>query len=581
MKTKIFAIIFLLAANALISFAQGLNVRGTVRDTHGDPVTGAVVMLQGSTTVATVTNAKGTWALSLPAGSKDAVLVFSCISFADRVEQVAGRGVIDVVLEDDTETLEEVVVVGYGAMRRSDLTGSVASVRIDDDNAAKSSTLDQMLDGRAAGIQVLSDSGSPDAGVTIRVRGIASFTGNTDPLYVVDGVIVGGSSNGLATMQVGTSNNAQEETNGLAGINPQDIASIEILKDASATAIYGSRGANGVVLITTKQATKDIPVVRFNSGVSVSETDKRLDILGFDEYVQMLKAYGTSTSEGQLAKLYEDPSTLSGLKVTPIDWQDYIFRTAVSHRYYFSVSGRPKGYNYLFSVGYNHNEGVIRASDSDNLTARLNLEKRVFRRLKLSFKTSVGYVKSNLVTGAVNGGNITSRSSLIRSALRSKPYITINPEEDTEEYDSSATDDINFGPSRWLNGMTNTSERMRVNPSLSADLTLAKWLTFRSTLGADFVKNERIKTKVSRLSVGYGNTAGVGDAKSFRWNWDNLLIADFKRTVIVCRPHWDSLRQGNPMKHSRLLVASCPSPMPTSTILTMLPPTTASLTLTP
>lgn len=307
----------------IIAMAQGVTVKGTVKDLKGEPLIGVAVMLEDNTKVGTVTDAGGKYQLVLPSG-KNHVLVFTSIGYKELKVDVAGKAVVDAVLEDDTTMLEETVVVGYGAMKRSDITGALTSVKIDDETAAKSASLDQMLEGRAAGVQVLSNSSNPDAAVTIRVRGIASFSGNTDPLYVVDGVIVEGAAQSVTTMSVGSFTNAVEQTNGLAGINPQDIASIEILKDASATAIYGSQGANGVVLITTKSASRDVPVVRFNAGVTVSVPGSRVDVMDFDEYVDYLSIHPDVAAKNALKNIYADPESRDGLKVTPTDWQDYV-----------------------------------------------------------------------------------------------------------------------------------------------------------------------------------------------------------------------------------------------------------------
>ena len=173
--------------------------------------------------------------------------------YTSRTLPIGNRTTLDFVLEEDAGQLEEVVVVGYGAMRKSDLTGAVTSVKIDEGAAARSTSLDQLLQGRAAGVQVLANNASPDAGINIRIRGMGSFNSSTDPLYVVDGIINNGQSEMVTTITQGAdSAGSDEATNGLPGLNPQDIERIEILKDASATAIYGSQGANGVVLITTK-----------------------------------------------------------------------------------------------------------------------------------------------------------------------------------------------------------------------------------------------------------------------------------------------------------------------------------------
>ncbi len=525
---QIIPIVLFLSAALTLSAQQRISISGKIRDSKGAPVAGAVVVLKGNSSFNAVSSADGSYNISLPSGKAD-TLQFSCLSYKTLDLPVGRSSVINATLEEDSEQLEEVVVVGYGAMRRSDLTGSVTSVRIDEDKASRSTTLDQMLEGHAAGVQVLSESSAPDAGISIHIRGIASFSGSTDPLYVVDGVIMNGSSSSVKTMHTSlTSNQSSENTNGLSGINPQDIASIEILKDASATAIYGSQGANGVVLITTKEATRDTPVIYFNPSVTVSTPTRMLDVLDFDDYVDLLEHSKNSKAEGYLKSLYEDPSTHSGLKVEPVDWQEYIFRTAVKRSYYFSVTGKPKGYNYLFSVYYGHNEGVIRTSQSDGITVRLNLSKELSKSVKLSFKSSVGYTNTNLVTGKLAGGNISSQSSVLRSTLRCHPFKFPASGEEAEEYDAAAEDDINFSPERYVRGSSNISEKVRVNPSLNLEWRIMKGLTFTSTLGADYTTDQRTKSKVARLAPGYGNIAGIGAAQRLYYNWDNLLTFNRK-----------------------------------------------------
>ena len=527
---KIISILCLMVIG-IAAMAQSNTIKGTVKDSNGEPLIGVAVMLEGNTKIGTVTDVDGKYQLTLPSG-KNHVIVFTSIGYKEFKTEYTGKSVIDATLQEDTTMLEETVVVGYGAMRRSDLTGSLTSVKIDDETAAKSASIDQLLEGRAAGVQVLSDNSNPDSGVTIRVRGIASFSGNTDPLYVVDGVIVDGSSQSITTMSVGSFTNATESTNGLAGINPQDIASIEILKDASATAIYGSQGANGVVLITTKSASRDVPVIRFNAGVTVSAPGSRVDVMGFEEYVDFLDSY-TKTSNTDVKNavtlmnnLYRDPENREGQKVTPIDWQDYVTRTAVSQRYYLSISGKPKSTNYFFSLGYSHSEGVIRRTNSDNITASLNLQKHITKNLVIRFKTNFGFTKSDIVTGSVSGGNVTSRSSVLRSTLRSKPFIYKDPASDVEDEVLTDSDsETVYGPDRLMSGSNNTSERYRVIPSLTLDWNITTWLSFKSSFGGELLTEERIKTREARISVGNGNIAGIGDGKGVKFNFDNTLTA--------------------------------------------------------
>lgn len=522
----ILASLILLAGN--VSMAQNISVSGSVKDSSGEPLTGIAVMLQGRPGIGTVTDLEGKWSLAIPS-SGNPVLTFSGIGYKEQTAEVGGRAVIDIVMAEDSEKLDESVVIGYGSMRRSDLTGAVTSVKVDDEKAATSSTLDQMLEGRAAGVQVLADGTSPDAGVTIRVRGIATFTGNSDPLYVVDGVIVNGSSQSITTMSVGSSSNAVESTNGLAGINTQDIASIEILKDASATAIYGSQGSNGVVLITTKSASRDLPVVRYNTGLTISRAGRRIDVLSFDEYVDYLDNYPSVTANEYLSYIYDNWQDKDNrvIKVTPMDWQDYITRTAIGQRHYVSISGKPKNTNYFMSLGYTHSEGVLKRTDSDNITASLNLQRQLSRVLTVRFKTNFGYTRSDLVTGAVSGGNVTARSSLLRSTLRSKPYMYKSPDaEDEDEVQTDADADLLYGPHRWLAGSTNVSERFRIIPSLTVDWKINSWVAFKSTFGGEVNSEERDKTKADKISVGNGNLAGIGAGRYTRFNFDNTLTGN-------------------------------------------------------
>lgn len=366
---KIISIVCILCF-CLFLQAKERTLSGTVIDIKGEPVPGAVVQIEGVSGVGTVTDSKGYFSLKADIDN-NAQLICSCMGYLEKKVSIGTDFSYTIILEEDRLLLDEAVVVGYGAMRRSDLTGAVTSVKIDDEMAARSATLDQMLEGKTAGMQVLAGGGGPDSGINIRIRGLSSF-GNSEPLYVVDGIIMNCESEELTTID-----KAASPTNGLSGINPRDIASIEILKDASATAIYGSLGANGVVLITTKQANSQKPQISFSGGVSVSQTMKKMDILSFNEYVQYLEANPSSSSTKYLNSLYEGyvgPDNRGQLKVTPMDWQDYCFQTGISQRYYLSIAGKPKSLNYLFSIGFNDKNGIIRSSYARGLSMRLNLE---------------------------------------------------------------------------------------------------------------------------------------------------------------------------------------------------------------
>jgi len=516
--------IFALALVGLNASAQ-TKISGTVKDSKGEPVIGAVVMLNGSSSVGSVTDIDGKYSITLPASTKSPKLKASCIGYVENMVEVGGRSVIDFVLEDEATELDEVVVVGYGSLRKSDLTGSVTSVKIDEGNAARSTSIDQLLQGHAAGVQVLSQGGSPDAGVSIRIRGLSSFNGSTEPLYVIDGVIMDTSQGGESLLSAGLDNSGGgEETNGLMGINPQDIASMEILKDASATAIYGALGANGVVLITTKAATKDRPSVSFSGGVDVMKNYAKAPILDFEEFCDYLfakKELGTGSSpDTYLNRIYADPNDRSTLKVTPLDWQDYTLRTAIGQRYHFTISGRPKSIAYTFSLGYIDKQGIVKKTGAKQYTARLNLDKTVNKKLKFGTKTSFAYIDSDQTQGT-GGTRFTNATSLIRSMRSYRPYTTENLDA---EDDDEPEEDLRSGPNRWLNKnhFINTRQEYRITPSVYLDYKIIPSLSFRSQLGGDYRNREQQKYKSSYINTTTEGTNGAaGTYENFSWNWSN------------------------------------------------------------
>ena len=532
---KKFIFITLLFISSL-AFAQSkMTVKGTIKDSKGEPIIGAVVMLEGSTTAGAATDIDGKYTLTFtPQNGKKPRLVASCISYQTQIAEVAGRGVIDFVLVDDAEVLDEVVVVGYGSMRRSDLTGSVTSVKIDETEAGQSASLDQLLQGRAAGVQVTNNSASPDGGVSIQIRGASSFNGSTEPLYVVDGVIINTSSSTSLMSNSGADNTgADESTNGLMGINPQDIASMEILKDASATAIYGSQGANGVILITTKSANREKPVIRASVGIDLSTPYKKMPMMTFDEYYAYQVAMSKQTLSPDVATSAQSRlSTLNGdsfsTRYDIMDWQDYMMRNALSQRYYVSISGKPKQTNYMFSVGYNNAQGIIKSTGFKNYTIRLNLDRRFGKIISLGTRSSLSYLDSQLTQGA-STGRLNAASSLMRSMLTSPPYGSkLDYDEEGDVIDMG--DDTNqSGPNRWMQGFVNNKIEYRVNPSIYLQAKILPWLTFKTTFGGDFRVTEQSKFKSQLLTAeASGSSGATTHIDRLAWNWDNTFMFNKK-----------------------------------------------------
>jgi len=533
MKRKIFYIISVLTL-LLVGFnaSAQVSITGKVADINNEPVPGAVIMLKGNNSVGAVATDNGDFTIAIPQKTNNPVLTVSCLGYKEMEIAVKGRTQINVILEEDNNNLEEVVVVGYGAMKRSDLTGSVTSVKINEDESARSTSFDQLLQGKAAGVQVVNNGASPDGGVSIRIRGISSFNSSNEPLYVVDGVMINASKGQESLITKGADNSdSNEEINGLMGLNPNDIERMEVLKDASATAIYGALGANGVVLITTKTAKNDRTTVRFQAGMDVSSLAKRMDVLTFDEYVVYLeKMVQTGDSEAQsiLDCIYSDPTTHSGLKVRPVDWQEECMRVAVRKRYYLSLSGKPKTFTYALSLGYSDKQGIVKETGIKQYTMRLNVEKKIGKKFSIGTKTNFAYVDSKL-TQSTAGGRLSAATSLTRALSSYRPYASL--EEETE---FDVDEELMSSPDKWINKThyQNTRKEFRITPTLWAEYRILPSLKFKSNIGADYRNSERMKFKSAMINTTTtGSNGAAAQSEYFNWNWDNTF--EFNKKIQV------------------------------------------------
>ena len=292
-------------SNKTQQVGDGRIIKGTILDATGMPVIGANVMVKG-TTNGTITDMDGKFSLEV---DKSAILVVSYIGYANQEIKVGNQNTLSITMKEDAEALDELVVVGYGTVKKSDLTGSVGSVSMEDVNKVGITSADRALQGQVAGVQVNARSGQPGESMMIRVRGGNSLSGGNEPLYVIDGMPVEGMS---------------------SDINPEDILSMEVLKDASSTAIYGSRGANGVVMITTKRGKEGKTTVDYNGYIGVSQLRKKLDLLEKDDYIAMVNEVSVNDGNGILIT----PEQAALLPNN--DWQDLAYQTALTHSHQFS-----------------------------------------------------------------------------------------------------------------------------------------------------------------------------------------------------------------------------------------------------
>lgn len=511
---KIFCIAILIISPALTVLAGNHVVQGTVTDVSGNPLPGVVVM--ASQNNAAITDLDGKYTISISDDPKSSQLTFSMIGMQTLTEQISGRSRIDVSLKEDAELLNEAIAVGYGSMRKSDLTGSVASVKINQDDAARSTSLDQLLRGNAAGVEIINSSEAPDAGVSVRIRGITSLNGSSEPLYVVDGVI-------MASNTISTGLDEDEDVNGLMGINPNDIASIQILKDASATAIFGAAGANGVVLITTKQADNDKPKLTFSFSLDLATPYKLIDMLDFDQYTGYLSERniaGNTVSGSLLNKIYtnygsEEQAVTGEIK----NWQKQYLGNSLRQRYYIGASGNPGKTRYSLSVGYNNSKGIVQNTGNEQITARLNTITSFNKKLKLSIKMNFADIRSRMMQSAGSAGQGVS-SSFIKSLVSYRPWVSI-VEKDNEEYEDESESTIS-SPTKWVIDSYQKRHEIRVTPHVSLDYKIQPWLKFTTAAGADYHMQEIDKYKGPTVSK--SPAAGTAlFAQFYTLNWDNTF----------------------------------------------------------
>ena len=372
---------FLMSMMSLVAVAQN-NVRGTVVDENGEPVVGATVRVAGTQT-GTITGIDGDFSIAAPA---QGVLSVSYVGFTTQEVKVAGRQQIQVVLKEDAATLKDVVVVGYGTMKKSDISGSVATIDQDAVMKRVPTNIGQALQGAAAGVQVSMQDGSPDGKAAIRIRGIGTINGDASPLYVVDGV------------QVGTSADF---------VNPSDIERIEILKDASATAIYGSAGANGVVMITTKHGSKGKTNITLTADLGLQTLPYKLDVLSLDEYAKAIKEAKGNDGSMFINQLWNRPD-MKG--VNPIDWQKEMTRAALKQQYGASLNGGNDKTQYNLSLGWLDVDGLVINTNYQRFTTRANITSKVNSFLEIG--GDINYTHSQSHGSNMGLGNNQNLSSL-------------------------------------------------------------------------------------------------------------------------------------------------------------------------
>ncbi len=482
MKVKIWMYLACLFILPIGAFAQERKVTGTIKDENGMPLNGVTISAKGSNQRA-VSDEKGRFSISLGASVK--TLIITHIGQTDTELMLNSKADYQITMQSIASTLSDVVVIGYGTVKKADLTGSVQRINRDDLLRDNPLNIQQAMQGKLAGVNITQNDGAPGAGLSIRIRGSNSFLGGTEPLYVIDGVPFNNSNSGGTPASIG--GDEKQTLNILSFINPNDIESIDILKDASATAIYGSRGANGVVLITTRKGRAGRDRVELNVNVGLSEVTKKLAMLRPYDYArfQNLSYSNANRYDGTSYTLPYTQNELDSLQSETTNWQNAIFRTGISQQYSLNVSGSGDNGSHSLTFNYLNQDGTIINSDFRKFGLSANLNRNVGKNLRIGTST----VLSNTVTNGVKTGTDKSDAAsagVIRAALTYPSTISRE-----EEFDGNGEGFFITNPKIYSRDVLNRVTGYNIFSSNYAELSFLKYFKLRQNLGFNYGSNDR------------------------------------------------------------------------------------------
>lgn len=493
------------------AYAQSKTINGRVTSVEEpDGVPGASVVVKG-TTLGAITDVDGRYSISVPENAN--TLVFSFVGYLTKEVEISGRSIVDVTMDLDVKVLSEVVVVGYGTQERREITGSVTSVNGEAIENLVTPSFESQLAGRAPGVSVTTPSGILGARPIIRIRGVNSLTSSASPLIIIDGVPI-----------VDSDRSEINASNPLANINPADIQSYEVLKDGSATAIYGSRAANGVILITTKRGSTGKAKVSYNTAMGFNEEVSRFELLTGDQFVEIANEKRSNLNQSTLAN--------PGVNT---DWQDLIFRKGLTQQHNLSISGGSDATKYFFSLGFTDQESAIKPNDLKRYSFRANVDHSISKSVRLG--TSLSYSLTEIF-GLNNGAN--SLSGAIYNATRSLPNVPVYDEANIAFDGFNVTANgatTGFGTN--LAGPDNNipnigfviqnnffrSRAHRILGSAYGEVDLASGLTARTQIGVDLTLADDLQSLDPRHGDGRSSNGSVYMANNpaFQWNWQNTL----------------------------------------------------------
>ncbi|WAC42372.1 TonB-dependent receptor [Pedobacter sp. SL55] len=507
--------IYLLPAKA----SEKIKVNGMVTEADNQPIIGAGVKIKG-TTETTVTDQNGKFSLL---AEKGATLLISYVGFvSEEIQAVAGK-TLKVVLEESNIVMNEVVVVGYGTVRKRDLTGSISTLKSENFNVGLMTSPTQLMQGRVAGVNITSNGGEPGVGMTVRVRGANSIRSGQDPLYVVDGVpldITDVQASGGSISGVG----ASAKKNPLNFLNTDDIESIEVLKDASATAIYGARGSNGVVLVTTKKGKKGDGSVNYSGYTSVSELPKKLDVLTADEFRQYVKANGFTVTDLN----------------NNTDWQELIFRTATTQNHNLSYGGGTENTLYRFSLNMMDQQGIIDKTGMEKYTGRFNVTQNALKN-RVKFEANVTWARTNdqRIPIGETGGH---EGDVLLSALKLNPTFPVFKPDGS--YYQSSGDERNPVAMIKLTDDNNRTDRFLGN--LTTTVNIIKNLAYKVNFALDYSSiSRKVVQRKDLIYLSNGGTVDVNDISLTSKLMENFLTYE----TTINQMHRINLLAGHSYQH--------------------------------
>lgn len=471
------------AVNQATPAKKTVKVSGTVRDEQGEPVLGAVVRVVDNPSMATLTNVEGAFEITVPAGAR---LQVSSIGFKTQQVNVKQGGQLNIQMEEDASLLSEVVVVGYGQMRRKDITTAVSSVSTKDLDERPVMNAGEALQGKTAGIQVVQPSGMPGAGLSVRVRGATSVQASNEPLYIVDG----------------------RPVDDISDVSPNDIESIQILKDASSAAIYGARAANGVVLIETKRGKAGDSQVKFSTYLGFSKLGKKIDALNTEEYKDLMK---------DLRQYMNTAPVIPDDEHRYTNWSDKFFKTGFDQNYQLSVANGNDKMQYYVSGGFTDQKGIVHKANFKRYNFRANLDGQVRSWLKASLSLSYAHTDGNWI----QDNSSAMRSGSILSVINTPPFMTVWDPDNPSQYDEDA-----YG-SRIMNPMAATAADSRtktdyLSGSFSLLFNITKELTYKTTFGIN-LNNEHWSYYLDPTTTNDGRGTHGSSQTSFARNFDYLF----------------------------------------------------------